>query len=58
MERPLSDGKQHQPQGSNTFLCITKRYKLKTVQVYAPITSNPDEDINNFHNDVDETLGK
>ena len=38
-------------------LCIIKRYKLKTVQVYASTTSYSEEDINNF-NDVDETLGK
>ena len=28
------------------------------MQVYAPTTSYSDEDINNFYNDVDETLGK
>jgi len=27
------------------------------VQVYAPTTSYPEEDINSFCNDVDETLG-
>ena len=36
------------PRVAELFLCITKRYKLKIVQVYAP-----DEDINN-----DETLRK
>ena len=39
-------------------LCITKRYKLKIVQLYAPTSSYSDEDINNFYNDVDENLGK
>ena len=39
-------------------LCINKRYKLKIVQVYAPTTSYSNEYINNFYNDVDETLGK
>ena len=38
-------------------LCITKRYKIKIVQVYAPTTSYSEEDINNFK-DIDETLGK
>ena len=38
-------------------LCITKRYKLKIVQVYAPTTSYSDEDFNNLYNDVDETSG-
>ena len=28
------------------------------MQVYAPTTSYSDEDINNFYNDVDDTLGK
>ena len=37
------------------ILCVTKRYKLKIVQ---PTTSYSEEDINNFYNDVDETLGK
>ena len=40
------------------LVCITKRYKLKIMQVYAPTTSYSDEDINNFYNDVDETSGK
>ena len=39
-------------------LCITKRYKLKTVQVYAPTTSYSEEAINSFYKDVDDTLGK
>ena len=39
-------------------MCITKHYKLKTVQVYAPTTSHSDEYINNIYNDVDEPLGK
>ena len=46
------------PRVAELVLCITKHYKLKIVQVYAPTTSYSDEDINNFYNDVDETLGK
>ena len=46
------------PRVAELVLCITKHYKLKKVQVYAPTTSFSDEDINNFYNDVDETLGK
>ena len=37
---------------------VTKRYKLQIVQVYAPTISYSDENINNFYNDVAETLGK
>ena len=43
---------------SDRELCIIKRYKLNIVKVYAPTTSNSDKDINNFYNDVDDTLGK
>ena len=39
-------------------LCIIKRYKLMIVQVYAPTTSYSGEGINNFYNDVDESLKK
>ena len=39
-------------------LCIAKRYKLKTVQVYAPTISYSEEVTNSVYNDVDETLGK
>ena len=46
------------PRVAELVLCITKRYKLKLVQVYAPTTSNSDEDINDLYTDVDETLGK
>ena len=46
------------PRLGEVVLCIPRRYKLKIVQVYAPTTSYSDEDINNFYNDVDETLGK
>jgi hypothetical protein len=46
------------PRVAELVLFTTKRYKLKIVQVYAPTTSYSDEDINNFHNDVDENLGK
>ena len=46
------------PRVAELVLCITKRYKLKVVQVYAPTTSYSEEDINSFYNDVDETLGK
>ena len=43
---------------SDRVLCIIKRYKLNIVKVYAPTTSYSDKDINNFYNDVDDTLGK
>ena len=46
------------PNLAELVMCITKRYKLKTVQVYALITSHLEEDINSFYNDVDETLRK
>ena len=46
------------PRVVERVMCITKRDKLKTVQVYSATTSDSDEDINNFYNDVDETLGK
>ena len=46
------------PRVAERVLCITKRYKLKIVQVYAPTTSYSEEDINSFYYDVDETLGK
>ena len=38
--------------------CIKIRYKQKIVQVYAPTTSQSEEDKTNFYNDVEETLGK
>ena len=41
--------------GTVLVLCITKHYNL--VQVYAPMTSYSEEDINSFYNDVDENLG-
>ena len=56
MQKPHSEGKPQQPQISRTR--ITKRYKLKIVQVYALTTPYSEEDINSFYNDVDETLGK
>ena len=46
---------QHQPQSSITCYVLKKHYKLKIVQVYAPYSQ---EDIDNFNNNVDETLGK
>ena len=46
------------PRVAELVLCITKRYKLKIVQVYAPTTSYSQEDINSFYSDVDETIGK
>ena len=46
------------PRVAELVLCIAKRYKLRIVQVYAPTTSYSNEDINNFYNDVDDTLGK
>ena len=42
------------PRVAELVLCITKRYKLKIVQVYAPTTSYSEDK----YNDVDETLGK
>ena len=56
MQKPHSEGRQHQPQISRTR--TTKRYKLKIVQVDAPTTSYSEEDTNSFYNDVHETLGK
>ena len=53
MERPYSEGKQHQ-----LVMWITKRYKLKIVQVYARTTSNKEADVNSFYSDVVETSGK
>ena len=46
------------PRVAALVLCISKRYKLKIVEVYAPTTSYSEEYINNFYNDVDETLRK
>ena len=46
------------PRIAELVMCITKRYKLKIVQQYAPTTSHSEEDINSFYNYVDETLGK
>ena len=43
---------------ADRVLCIIKRYKLNIVKVHAPTTSFSDKDINNFYNDVDDTLGK
>ena len=45
------------PRVTELVLRISKRYKLKAVQVYTP-TSYSEEDINSFYNDVDEGLGK
>ena len=46
------------PRVAELVLCITKHYKLKIVQVYAPTTSYSEEDIHSFYNDIDETLRK
>ena len=46
------------PKVAQVVLFIPKRYKLNIVQVYAPTTSYSEEDINSFHNDVCEILGK
>ena len=47
------------PRVAELVLYITKRYKLKIVQVHAPtIIACSEEDINSFYNDVDETLWK
>ena len=37
-------------------LCITTRYQLKIVQVYAPTTSHSEDEINIFYNDIDKIL--
>ena len=39
-------------------MCIAKCNKQRIVQMYAPSTSYSEEDINNFYNDVDATLGE
>ena len=46
------------PRIAELVLCITKRYKLKIVQVYAPTTPHSNVDINNLYNNANETLGK
>ena len=46
------------PRVAELVSCLTKRYKLKIVQIYAPTTSYSEEDITSFYNNVDETLGK
>ena len=46
------------PRVAELVLRITKRYKVKIVQIYAPTTSYSEEDINSFYVAVDETLGK
>ena len=58
MERPYSEGKQHQPQNSRT--CSVRNKVLKTKDSASICTNNSvlEEDINNFYNDVDETLRK
>ena len=39
-------------------LCMTDRYQLKIVQVYAPTTSHSDEETDNFYNTIDKILKK
>ena len=46
------------PRVAKLVLWITQGYKLKIVQVHAPMTSYLEEDINSFYNDVGETLGR
>ena len=46
------------PTLAELVLSITKCYKLKIVQVYVPTTSYSEEDMNSFHNDVDDFIGK
>jgi len=46
------------PRIAELVVSITKRHKLKIVQVYAPIISYSEECINSFYNDVGETLEK
>ena len=43
---------------ADMFLCITKCYKQKIVQVYAPTTSHSEEDKTMSYYDVYETLEK
>ena len=46
------------PSVAELVIRITKRYKLKIAQVYAPKASYPEEDIHSFYNDDDDTFGK
>ena len=57
MEIPYSKGKQHQPQSSRTCDVHTKALQTKH-SASAQISSYSEEDINNFYNDVEETLKK
>ena len=42
------------PRVAELVLCITKRYKLKIMQVYSLATSYSEKGINSFYNAVDE----
>ncbi|MEG7522154.1 MAG: hypothetical protein M3H12_03525 [Chromatiales bacterium] len=46
------------PRVAELVLCISKRYKLKIVHLYAPTPSFSEEEKNSFYNDMEETLGK
>ena len=35
---------------------LNKNYKLKVIQAYAPTTNHPDEEIEEFYEDLDETI--
>ena len=37
-------------------ICVTDRYQLKIVQVYAPTTYRSDEETDNFYNTIDNIL--
>ena len=45
------------PRVAELVMCITKRYNVKIVQIYAATTYS-EEDIYSLYNDDDETLGK
>ena len=57
MERPHSEGKQHQPQRSRTYHVHIKALQTEESASVCTKTSS-EEDINNCYNDIDETLGK
>ena len=58
MERPYNEGKQPQPLSSRTCRVHNKLLQTEDSAIIAPTTSYSEEDIMNFHNDIDETLGK
>ena len=61
MERPQSEDKQHQPQVSRTRSVHSKALQTKdseSIKSMHQQHSYSEEDINNFCNDVDESLGE